>query len=149
VSYLTNLIPEPVRNALNIHSPSGVFREIGQNIMQGLQKGLDDLLPQLRSKLDQIITMVKQGGQAAGSLDIMGQKINYNVSGSAAKGVQGSATIGGQQVSGSISPTGQIQAQGFGQSFNIDARSFGTQLNANDVVNQILWKAKAGGLVPA
>jgi hypothetical protein len=32
---------------------------------------------------------------------------------------------------------------------NIDARSYGTQLNAKDVVDQILWKAKAGGLVPA
>jgi hypothetical protein len=32
---------------------------------------------------------------------------------------------------------------------NIDARSYGTQLNPKDVVDQILWKAKAGGLVPA
>jgi hypothetical protein len=32
---------------------------------------------------------------------------------------------------------------------NIDARSYGTQLSPKDVVDQILWKAKAGGLVPA
>jgi hypothetical protein len=32
---------------------------------------------------------------------------------------------------------------------SIDARSYGTQLDPVDVVNQILWKAKAGGLVPA
>jgi hypothetical protein len=36
-----------------------------------------------------------------------------------------------------------------GPSMHIDARSFGTQLNPKDVVDQILWKAKAGGLVPA
>ena len=149
VSYLTNLIPEPVRRALNIASPSGVFRDIGQNIMQGLQAGLDDLLPQLQAKIQQVINLVKQGGEAAGSVSFAGQKIDYNVKGSAA-GVSGSATVGGQQVSGSYdAASGKASLSGFGQTFSIDARSFGTQLNPKDVVDQILWKAKAGGLVPA
>ncbi len=149
VSYLTNLIPEPVRRALNIASPSGVFRDIGQNIMQGLQAGLDDLLPQLQAKIQQVINLVKQGGEAAGSVNFGGQKIDYNVKGSAA-GVSGSATIGGQQVSGSYdAASGKASLTGLGHTFSIDARSFGTQLNPKDVVDQILWKAKAGGLVPA
>jgi len=149
VSYLTNLIPEPVRRALNIASPSGVFRDIGQNIMQGLQAGLDDLLPQLQAKVQQVIDLVRRGGEAAGSVSIGGQNLDYNVKASA-QGVSGSASFAGQQISGGYdAASGKASLSGFGKSLTIDARSFGTQLNPKDVVDQILWKAKAGGLVPA
>ena len=94
-----------------------------------------------------------------------GQNIGYNVS-KTATGLSGSVSAFGQNftgsydktqglsvsgggLSGSVSPNGMISGSGFGQSLSIDARSFGTQLNPKDVVDQILWKAKAGGLVPA
>jgi len=149
VSYLTNLIPEPVRRALNIASPSGVFRDIGQNIMQGLQAGMNDLLPQLQAKIQQVVDLVKKGGEAAGSVNFGGQKIDYNVKGSAA-GVSGSATIGGQQVSGQYdAASGKASLSGFGHTFNVDARSFGTQLKPQDVADAIKWASKIGGLVSA
>jgi hypothetical protein len=154
VSYLTNLIPEPVRKALNISSPSGVMRDIGTNIMQGLDQGISSLIPQLQAKMAQIGQMLQaQGQQAAAnvantlsSLDL--SKIGNVKAQISASGASGSATIGGQQVSGSIDKSG-IHGSIGGQTFNVDARSFGSQLNPKDVIDQILWKAKAGGLVPA
>lgn len=38
---LADAIPQWVRDKLGIHSPSTVFAEIGQNVMQGLARGLD------------------------------------------------------------------------------------------------------------
>lgn len=155
VSYLTNLIPEPVRRALNIASPSGVMKEIGTQIMQGLDQGISSLIPQLQAKMAQIGTMLQQQGQQAaaaaanalGSLDlksISNVKAQIN-----AQGASGSATIGGQQVSGSISRSGQISGNIGGHTFNVDARSFGTQLKPQDVADAIKWASKIGGLVPA
>jgi len=149
VSYLTNLIPEPVRRALNIASPSGVFRDIGRNIMQGLQVGMDDLLPQLQAKVQQVIDLVKKGGEAAGSISVGGQNVDYNVKASA-QGVSGTASVGGQQVSGSYdAASGRASLSGFGKNVTIDARSFGTQLKPQDVADAIKWASKIGGLVAA
>jgi phage-related minor tail protein len=149
VSYLTNLIPEPVRKALNIASPSGVFRDIGRNIMQGLQAGLDDLLPQLQSKVQQVIDLVKKGGEAAGSVSVGGQSLDYKVKASA-QGVQASGTFAGQSVSGSYdAASGKASVSGLGHTYSIDARSFGTQLKPQDVADAIKWASKIGGLVSA
>jgi hypothetical protein len=60
VSYLTNLIPEPVRKALNIASPSGIMDEIGQDTMAGLQQGLESWMPKIRSTLETIIQIVNE-----------------------------------------------------------------------------------------
>lgn len=149
VSYLTNLIPEPVRNALNIHSPSGVMKDIGEDVMRGLDQGLQSWIPKIQDTLNKVMDLIKSTGKAAGEIELGGQKFGYSVE-KTAQGISGSATVAGQKVSGSYNQqTGQLQASGFGQQFNIDARSFGSQLDPKDVVNQILWKAKAGGLVPA
>jgi hypothetical protein len=148
VSYLTNLIPEPVRKALNISSPSGVMKDIGIDVMRGLDQGLSSWIPKIQSTLNDVMTMIKSTGEAAGSLNIAGQNIGYNVS-RTAQGISGSATVAGQQVSGSYNQqTGQASVSGFGHTYNIDARSFGTQFSPKDVVDKIIWQARVGGLVP-
>jgi hypothetical protein len=149
VNYLTNLIPAPVRQALNIHSPSGVMMDIGEDVMRGLDKGLQKWIPKIQATLNHVMELIKSTGEAAGQIDIGGQNLNYKVA-KTDQGISGSADFMGQNVSGSFNQqTGQLSGSALGQSFNIDARSFGTQLNPKDVVDQILWKAKAGGLVPA
>jgi hypothetical protein len=155
VSYLTNLIPEPVRRALNISSPSGVMKEIGQQVMQGLDDGISSLIPKLRAKMSQIAEMLKAQGQdaaasAASALSNLDLGSISNVKAQISKsGASGSATIGGQQVSGSISSSGQISGSLGGKTYNIDARSFGTQLKPQDVSDAIKWASKIGGLVSA
>jgi len=44
---ITAKIPSEIRNALGIHSPSSVFAEIGNNLMQGLLNGLEARLPDI------------------------------------------------------------------------------------------------------
>lgn len=155
VSYLTNLIPEPVRRALNISSPSGVMKEIGQQVMQGLDDGISSLIPKLRAKMSQIAEMLKAQGQdaaasAATALSNLDLGSISNVKAQISKsGASGSATIGGQQVSGSVSSSGQISGSLGGKTYNIDARSFGTQLKPQDVSDAIKWASKIGGLVSA
>jgi hypothetical protein len=155
VSYLTNLIPEPVRRALNIHSPSGIMHDIGVQVMQGLDNGISSLIPKLKAKMAQIAQMLQAQGQEAaanaatalGNLDLGAiSNVKAQISKS---GASGSATIGGQQVSGSVSSSGQISGSIGGQTFNVDARSFGTQLKPQDVSDAIKWASKIGGLVPA
>jgi len=149
VSYLTNLIPEPVRKALNIHSPSGIMMDIGEDVMRGLDKGLQNWIPKIQATLNHVMDLIKSTGEAAGQVNLGGQNLDYRVA-NTAQGISGSASFMGQNASGSYNKqTGQLSGSAFGQSFSIDARSFGTQLNPKDVVDQILWKAKAGGLVPA
>ena len=117
--------------------------------MQGLQSGLDDLLPQLQAKVQQVIDLVKKGGEAAGSVSVGGQQVDYNVKASA-QGISGTASVGGQQVSGSYdAASGKASLSGFGKNVTIDARSFGTQLKPQDVADAIKWASKIGGLVAA
>lgn len=56
-------LPEPVRNALGIHSPSRVFHEIGRNVGQGLHNGLlgtKDQIQAASNKLaDAVVSMFK------------------------------------------------------------------------------------------
>ncbi len=49
LKWLTDFLPQWVRDALGIHSPSRVFMDIGSNIMAGLTKGIEamKLEPQL------------------------------------------------------------------------------------------------------
>ena len=148
VSYLTNLIPEPVRRALNIHSPSGIMKDIGVDVMRGLDAGLQSWIPKIQQTLSSVMDMIKATGQASGSLNIAGQNIGYQVA-KTDQGISGSATIGGQQVSGSINRSGQASATIGGHTYNIDARSFGTQLKPQDVSDAIKWASKIGGLVSA
>jgi hypothetical protein len=148
VSYLTNLIPEPVRRALSISSPSGVMKDIGLDVMRGLDAGLQSWIPKIQSTLNSVMDMIKSTGQAAGSLNIAGQNIGYQIA-KTDQGISGSATIGGQQVSGSINRSGQASATIGGRTYNIDARSFGTQLKPSDVSDAIKWASKIGGLVSA
>lgn len=46
---LTSAIPQWVRDALGVHSPSTVFAELGRNLMQGFTLGIEELahMPQL------------------------------------------------------------------------------------------------------
>ena len=68
---LAESIPGWIRDPLGIHSPSTVFAEIGQNIMQGLVLGLDagrvGVGAQLTSVADGIPGVFQQVGQAAAS----------------------------------------------------------------------------------
>lgn len=49
ISWLTDYLPQWVKDALGIHSPSTVFAAIGQNIMAGLAQGIEQMTatPQL------------------------------------------------------------------------------------------------------
>ena len=42
ISELANLLPEWMKDILDIHSPSRIFAEIGENLMSGLVKGIGD-----------------------------------------------------------------------------------------------------------
>ena len=48
---IVDKIPEEIRNALGIHSPSGVLADIGVNLMQGLIQGMTSKLPDVMSFL--------------------------------------------------------------------------------------------------
>lgn len=52
LNWVTSAMPDWVRNALGIHSPSTVFAEIGKNISMGLARGIDDnmRLPEISVK---------------------------------------------------------------------------------------------------
>jgi TP901 family phage tail tape measure protein len=67
ISFLTNSIPQWVKDQLGIHSPSKVFQEIGMNIMQGLDKGIGDnlKLPKLSmtTAVNHILTPAGDGAQ--------------------------------------------------------------------------------------
>jgi phage-related protein len=121
VSYLTELIPGPIRDALGISSPSKVLDDIGVDTMRGLDRGLERMLPTIRARVGQISATISQGGQ-------------FQVSMPTASG----QTAG---ISGSISKAGNA--------YHIDARSFGSQLTPREVADAIVWNAKVGGLVPA
>lgn len=56
---LAQMLPEPVRNALGIHSPSRVFAEIGDHTMAGLDMGLQ------RSATDPLRTAQSISGRIA------------------------------------------------------------------------------------
>jgi phage-related protein len=46
-----NMIPEPVRQALGISSPSKVFADIGKQILEGLIQGIEEMAPNVDRKL--------------------------------------------------------------------------------------------------
>lgn len=50
--YVIDKIPGPIRKALGIHSPSRVFRGIGQNLIAGLVLGVRDEAPTLERTMD-------------------------------------------------------------------------------------------------
>ena len=58
VSFVKDKIPEPIRKALGIHSPSKLFAGIGVNMMEGLAKGMlgqgDKLVKQSKSMADEL-----------------------------------------------------------------------------------------------
>lgn len=125
VSYLTNLIPGPLKAALGIASRSKVMERIGYDAVDGLAYGLESL----RSRIRQIAHDIGLDAQIA---------------------VQ-RANDGGISISGTASvqrPGGgpAIQARG---AVTIDARSFGTQLTPDDVADAIMWASRVGGMVPA
>lgn len=60
-------IPEFVRNLLNIHSPSGVFADIGRNMIEGLRVGMEQRLPSVQEMISRALGGV--GGSVGGNLD--------------------------------------------------------------------------------
>jgi hypothetical protein len=169
-----------VKSSLGISSPSSLMHEIGEFLMQGLDNGLQSWIPKIQATLDKVVNMAKSNMQqigqvaedgskvAAGFYDeimLHGQKFVKGDPGYAAAAKRiglsdaqiNTAKAGVSQISDDLRNenwnTAYDRATGLvkqlGPSTHIDARSFGTQLNPKDVVDQILWKAKAGGLVPA
>jgi phage-related protein len=61
-----NQIPEPVREALHIYSPSQVFAEIGRAIIEGLIEGINALAPNIDKKL--LETFATAVGEVANAL---------------------------------------------------------------------------------
>lgn len=59
-SGLADSIPQWVRDKLGIHSPSTVFAEIGQNIMQGLSGGLASMSGQVQSDVGNLASSLAQ-----------------------------------------------------------------------------------------
>lgn len=59
-------IPSFVRELLNIHSPSGVFADIGRNIVEGLRVGMESRLPSVEDVIKRVIGSV---GQMGGAVD--------------------------------------------------------------------------------
>jgi hypothetical protein len=114
VSYLTGLIPGPVRAALGISSPSRVMRAIGLQTMQGLDLGLRAGIPAINASISDVTRIISSANALA---------------------------PGG-------APTGAAIGTG-ATNYNIDARSYGTQLQPEDVASEIVWNARVGGLVPA
>jgi TP901 family phage tail tape measure protein len=60
-------IPEVVRNILNIHSPSGVFVDIGRNMVEGLRVGMEQRLPSVQDLISRTLGSV--GGSMGGNVD--------------------------------------------------------------------------------
>jgi hypothetical protein len=74
-SNVTDKIPQFIKDALGIHSPSQVFSDIGSRMMQGLLGGLQGGLPQIMSFVGGLGGMF---GSAAGSLgDWIAAAIQY------------------------------------------------------------------------
>jgi len=58
-------IPEFVRDLLNIHSPSGVFMDIGRNMVDGLRIGMEGKLPSIDKLVSDMLGKFGGGGQIA------------------------------------------------------------------------------------
>ncbi|MEJ2794392.1 phage tail tape measure protein [Iodobacter sp. LRB] len=69
---LAKMLPEPVQKALDIHSPSRVFAQIGRHTVAGLDKGLSD---SQQAPLDTIRNMARKMATAAGGLIIGGTSL--------------------------------------------------------------------------
>lgn len=54
---LANALPQWVRDVLQIHSPSGVFQDIGMNLMSGLEKGIMDKWPDVETVIKRLMGM--------------------------------------------------------------------------------------------
>src|SRR4051812_31008719 len=121
VDFLADLIPGPIRDALGIASPSKVLDKIGEQSMEGLDQGLERMVPRIGARIGQITAMISESGQF---------QIAMPTASGAVAGVSGSISRHGSQ-------------------FVIDARSYGTQLTPTQVADAIVWNAKVGGLVPA
>ena len=211
-----------VKSALGIHSPSSLMHEMGEFIMQGLDQGLETWIPKIQSTLDKVLSMVQQHTSELGQVAEDGSKVAagfydeimvkgkifkkgeagyLNALAKVAPGLVDKA----KQVGGAVEnwsnavpaimralpglqnidqlfsrgtggrigvnvgnlpkgATDALYAAGFrgdptdkaermyapaGGITNIDARSFGTQLRPEDVVDQIKWASKIGGLVSA
>jgi len=211
-----------VKSALGIHSPSSLMHEMGEFIMQGLDQGLETWIPKIQGTLDKVLSMVQQHTSELGQVAEDGSKVAagfydeimvkgkifkkgeagyLNALAKVAPGLVDKA----KQVGGAVEnwsnavpaimralpglqnidqlfsrgtggrigvnvgnlpkgATDALYAAGFrgdptdkaermyapaGGITNIDARSFGTQLRPEDVVDQIKWASKIGGLVSA
>ena len=64
LTYLANLLPQWAKDALGIHSPSTVFRAIGQNIIEGLTQGIEDLAAQPQIALSGAVTGLAPAAEA-------------------------------------------------------------------------------------
>ncbi len=73
-NFVTQNIINPVKNALDIHSPSGVFEEIGVQITEGLSKGVSknsskvtsEIKEQVSGIVDEIKSYVEEGEELYG-----------------------------------------------------------------------------------
>jgi len=155
-------IPGSIVNALG--NIGGLLFGIGQDIIGGMLRGLQSMGGQIVAYLTNLIpgpvrqalgiaspskVMIAIGEDTMRGLDEglrrMQPMINARMNGITAS-IQ--ATLpGGRQVSGSVGVTSQQTARG--RVYNIDARSFGTQISPDDVATAIMWASKVGGLVPA
>lgn len=65
--HLANALPQWVRDVLQIHSPSGVFQDIGANLMSGLEKGILDKWPDVETVVKRLMGMFADlGGSIPG-----------------------------------------------------------------------------------
>lgn len=68
-SYLNNSVIDPAKDELGIHSPSRVFREIGQFVTQGLGLGIRDGVPEVDAAMQSVTDAVSDGGGLISGLE--------------------------------------------------------------------------------
>ena len=156
-------IPTQIVNAL--WALPGQMYNIGADIIRGLLNGLKSLGGQIVSYLTNLIpgpvrqalgiasrskVMERIGRDAVEGLDyglnaLRGQirQTSFNIANDAISAIGATnVSVAGAQAAAAPTPTPVA-------GFNVDARSYGTQLVPEDVAREILWASRVGGMVPA
>jgi len=108
---LVQMLPDSVKTILGIHSPAAIMRPFGRALPQGIGLGVDDEMPALMSKLDQMSSPSEFAGAGGG--------------GGAALGAGGPMSFGDISFSFGTGPQDHEQAKEYGKTA---ARAFRAEL---------------------
>lgn len=80
LSRLADNIPQWIKDALGIHSPSRVMFSVGEQIVGGLVAGMDAMSPDVKKSMGSIISSIDSGLASSSFVGAIGGQLNGSVS---------------------------------------------------------------------